>query len=125
MSSWSIEPKTGDYLQENGSPVPTESLQEPAYYRIKVRRNKWLYAPNTDYGSDFYTVKKRFQTGDVNSLSNLADRALEPMVSDGRAESVTTAYQKSSGRNDVQLQVDIIDAEGEPQSFNLPMIGGP
>lgn len=122
--SWKIDPKTGDAIMENGSPVEDDSLIYPAYYRLKVRRTQWMYAPDTEYGSDFYTVKKRFNPNEVVSLTNIAESALAPMVEDGRASSVEANFLTPAGRNDVQLSVTIIDAQGQPQTLNLPAVGG-
>ena len=124
MSSWKIDPKTGDPLIVNGSPVEDDSLIYPAYYRLKVRRTQWLYAPDTHYGADFYTVKKRFNPNDVNGLTNMAEVALQPMIDDGRASDVTATYLAPAGLNDTQLSVVITDAQGQPQTLNLPAVGG-
>jgi phage gp46-like protein len=83
-----------------------------------------MYAPDDQYGSDFYTQKKRFTSNDVNPYANMADQALQPMVDDGRASSVSTTFLAPVGRNDVELAATIVDAQGEPQTLNLPMVGG-
>lgn len=122
--SWRINPKTGDYIQVNGAPVEDTSLIYPAFYRLKVKRSQWLYAPDARYGSDLHTVKKRFNPNDVNPLTDLCVRALAPMVDDGRALSTETTFLAPIGRNDVQMQTVITDAQGTPQTLNLPAIGG-
>lgn len=122
--SWQVNPKTGDYVMTKGAPIDDPSLIYPAYYRLKVKRTQWLYAPDNLYGSDFWTVKKRFGPGDVNPLSDIADKALQPMIDDGRADSVVSEFRASIGRNDAQISTTIVDAEGTPQSLNLPVIGG-
>lgn len=122
--SWKIDPKTGDYLMTNGAPVDDPSLIYPAYYRLKTERTKWLYAPDNLYGSDFYTVKKRFSVNDVNPLNNLAKRALQPMLTDKRAKNVSATFLTPAGRNDVELSVTIVDSQGKPQTLNLPPVGG-
>lgn len=121
--SWRIDPKTGDYLMVNGAPVDDPSLIYPAYYRLKTKRTKWLYAPDTSYGSDLYTIKKRFNPNDVNPVSNIAEVALQPMVEDGRASDVSVGYLAPAGLNDIQLSAIITDAQGQPQTLNLPSVG--
>lgn len=124
MSSWRIDPKTGDTLMVNGSPVEDDSLIYPAYYRLKIKRSQWLYAPNTSYGSDFYTVKKRFNPNDTNPLINIANVALQPMIDDGRASEINASYTTPKSLNDTQLSVEIKDAQGQPQTLKLPAVGG-
>lgn len=121
--SWVIDPKTGDYVMTNGAPVESTSLIYPAYYRLKVERTQWLYAPDVNYGSDFYTIKKRFTATDANVLTNLAERALQPMIDDGRASVIDATFLAPKSINDSELQVDITDAQGQPQVLNLPVIG--
>lgn len=121
--SWQIDPKTGDYLMTKGAPVDDSSLIYPAYYRLKVKRTQWLYAPNDQYGSDFYTIKKRFNPGDVNPLANIGAVALQPIIDDGRASDVDVTYRTSQSLNDTQLSAVITDAQGQPQTLNLPSIG--
>ena len=121
--SWQIDPKTGDYIQANGRPVEDSSLIYPAYYRIKIPRTQWMYAPDTNYGSDLYTVKKHFTAGQVNPLANMVDVALQPMIDDGRASAVDTTYLAPASLYDTQLSAVITDAQGEPQTLNLPQVG--
>lgn len=122
--SWQINPSTGDYVMTNGAPVDDTALIYPAYYRLKVQRTQWLYAPDTKYGSDFYTIKKRFNPNDVNPLANIAAVALQPMIDDGRATDVEATYLAPKSLNDTQLSVVITDAQGQPQTLNLPAVGG-
>lgn len=124
MSSWRIDPKTGDTIQVNGSPVEDDSLIYPAFYRVKIKRSQWLYAPDTNYGSDLYTVKKRFNPTELDPLQNIVDVSLQPMIDDGRASAVETDYLAPKGLNDAQLSVTITDAEGTPQTLSLPAVGG-
>lgn len=122
--SWQIDPKTGDYLMTNGAPIDDPSLIYPAYYRLKSDRTQWLYAPDDNWGSDFYTKKKRFTANDVNAFTDIADKALQPMIDDGRAKSTDTVFLQPVGRNDIELSTTIVDAKGVPQELNLPMVGG-
>ena len=121
--SWRIDPKTGDYLQVNGAPVDDPSLIYPAFYRLKIKRTQWLYAPDTKYGSYLYTIKKRFNPNDVNPVANIARVALQPIIDDGRASDASVTYLSPLGLNDIQLSAVITDAQGQPQTLNLPSIG--
>lgn len=124
MSTWQIDPSTGDYVMQNGAPVESDSLIYPAYYRLKTPRTKWLYAPDTNYGSDYWTVNKRFNPNDTNPLVNMTEVALQPMIDDGRASDVAATYTAPKGLNDTQISAVITDAQGTPQTLNLPVVGG-
>lgn len=127
MSSWTLDPTTGDYkMGANGAPIPTDDLRIPAYYRIRGHRGKWIYAPNNQWGSDLYLTRKRFASNDISGIASVINNALQPMVDDGRAISVSTDVSSSinfNSRSDVALDVDITDAQGKVQSLNLPPLG--
>ncbi len=119
MKSWDIDPATGDYMVDaSGKPKETDSLRVPAFIRLRARRLGWMYAPDANWGSDFWTVRKRHVPQDGASLENLALRALEPLVDDGRAKDVTVDAQVQS-RYGVGLQVDILDASGQNQELKF------
>lgn len=120
--SWDIDPTTGDYIMQNGAPSVTQNLSIPAYIRLKTKRTKWQYAPDSKYGSDFYLIKKRSTTNDSNILEGVAAAALQPILDDGRASDieVTTVAVALNG---VGMDVDITDAQGQDNSFTLPGLG--
>lgn len=123
MSSWKIDPANGDYLMgTNGAPQDTDDLKEPAYIRLKVKRNLWLYAPNNQYGSDFHLQKKRKSTQDASFYETLAERALQPIVDDGRAQSITVTALVST-RNGIGMQTDIVDARGKEEKIVVNSLG--
>lgn len=118
---WDIDPKTGDYKMTGGAPIQTDSLKIPAYYRLKIKRAGWLYAPADDYGSDFHTVKKRRTSDDASLIEAIAARALQPMVDDGRASTITIATTVVA-RNAVGLETEIFDARGRIETLTLPQV---
>ena len=104
---------------ENGAPKQTNSLRIPAYHRLRISRTKWLYAPDNQYGSDFYALKKRKNSSDVTTVENTAARALQPLIDDGRSSEISIEA-KVNTRHNVGLQTQITDAQGEPEELNLP-----
>lgn len=121
MSSWKIDPKNGDYVMSQGKPISTEDLGNPAYYRIKIGRKRWLYAPDDNYGSDLATLKKK--TG--NAALGMVGKALQPIVDDGRALAVDSAFsdQVPAQASNAEINVTITDANGTQHNLNLPPIG--
>jgi len=122
MSNWNIDPTTRDYVIENGAPVLTTSLTVPAFIRLRTKRTRWLYAPNKEYGSDFYLIQKNHTTQDAGGLEATAARALKPLVDDGRASQIDV-NSAVSYRNAAGLEIKILDAQGNPDNLNLNPIG--
>lgn len=118
---WEVDPKNGDYVMEGGAPKQTESLRIPAYYRMKIPRTKWMYAPNDKYGSLFWSVRKRVSTQDNSLLENMAADAIQPIVDDGRAiqAEVTTV---AVARHGVGMSAVLTDSSAKPQTLVLPQI---
>jgi phage gp46-like protein len=117
-----LNPATGDYVLSKGAPVQSDALLVPAYVRLKTRRSQWLYAPDSNYGSDFYTVKKRPTESGNQQLENIAVQALQPMIDDGRALQVT-AQVVTGNRNSAGMNIEIIDASGGAQETTFPGLG--
>lgn len=115
---WELDPSTGDYVMANGRPVPSSSLIYPAYYRIKAVRNGWMYAPNTNWGSDLNTIQKRAGTASLTMI----DQACQPMIDDGRALAVDAEYNTTitPARSNAAVNVNITEAGGEVQVLQLP-----
>lgn len=118
-----LDPQTGDYVLVGGQPQRTDSLTVPAYYRLKTKRTKWLYAPTDRFGSDFYKLKKNLSSdSDVSRVEDIAARALAPMVEDGRASSITVEVVQRE-RFGLCLSVKITAANGEEEEFLFTGIG--
>lgn len=122
MQTWLVNPATGDYIMQNGSPEETNELTMAAYFRLKVKRTQWLYAPDSKYGSDFYLIKKRASTSDPTQIENTAARALQPIADDGRAKQINIDTVAST-RNNVGLEVDIAPKAGKVQTLQIPSLG--
>lgn len=121
--SWNINPVTGDYVMDaTGKPVVNSDLKTPAYFRLSVNRTSWMYAPDANYGSDFYLLRKKQTPKDATSVEAIANRALQPMIDDGRASSVT-ATLLAQDRGSAAMGVLIIDAQGKPTVLPLETIG--
>jgi phage gp46-like protein len=119
--SWLIDPITGDYVINKGNPVRDDTLQFPAYARLKIRRGSWMYAPNSDYGSDYSTVRKRTNTTQA-LLESIGNKALQPMIDDGRASEVVFSLDQSSRNGESQI-CSIVDTDSNILSFELPSVG--
>lgn len=120
--SWKIDPSTLDYVMENGKPVIDIGLSTPAVIRLRGHRTKWLYAPDSKWGSDFYAIRQRNNQQTPKLLETTAQRALQPMLDDGRASSVTVVTTQTTRYSNL-LNTQIIDAEGNETNLTVKPIG--
>lgn len=113
-----INPQTGDYIVVNGRPVEDGTLNTPAYLRLKISRNKWMYAPDTQYGSDFYLYQSRHTASDDVGLLSVAQRALQPLVDSGRATQITIG-EMGSARSNFECSAEITQANGQTTTLTF------
>lgn len=124
--SWKINPDTGDYIMEKGAPVEDPSLNFPIYARYRIRRNTWLYAPDTEYGSDFHLIKKRHSGTIARSMITTSERALQPLLDDGRATKLEVELvPEAQGRHASGIQTKIRESESQVDRVVFtPILGG-
>jgi len=53
-----IDPTKRDYVIVNGSPVPSDRIEDKAYIAIQIPQNQWLYGTPTQ-GSLIYTLQNK------------------------------------------------------------------
>jgi phage gp46-like protein len=111
--SWLIDPATGDYdMDETGNPVLDTTLQTPIYVRLMGPRTRWLHAPDSEWGSDFWQIKNdKSLSSQPNVVAAAAQRAVQPIIDDGRAEEMDVSTL-ASGRGYRQIQIIAVDASG-------------
>lgn len=121
--TWNIDPSSGDYvIDSKGKPEVVTNLKVPAYIRLKTRRGRWLYAPDDLYGSDFHLVGRKVTAKDNNLVEAIVDRALAPMISDGRASEVEQVPQEYT-RHTASISINITDSQGEVEQLTFSPIG--
>lgn len=89
-SEFRIDPETGDYtLDADGRPRTTNDLTQAAYIRLRAHFGRWLY--DQKLGSSLYrlTTNSKARTGIGSDLVAQAQRALQPLIQDGRASSTS------------------------------------
>lgn len=115
--SWLMDPQTRDYVQDaNGMPVITRGLEMPAFFRSTIPRQGWLYAPNDLYGSDYRREKRKQGSGAASTMRGVGQRALKPLIDDGRAQSVAVTPSQLP-RTGVEIDVMLVDASGNSQQI--------
>jgi len=124
-AQWDRDPKTLDYIVQNGSPVntPPGDLLVPALIRLRCPKNKWMYNP--DLGSKLSEVKKNTMASphNVELIETLAAQALKPMVDDGRALDIAAKVVEQGRAQGIGFVAEIIGKDGQPQVLGLPSVG--
>lgn len=117
MKTWLIDPETRDYrMHANGTPVETDSLLVPAYIRLRAPRRRWMYAPDPNWGSDFWRERRRHQPADGSRHETLANQALQPLLDSGRATAVDSTADLST-RTASGLRITVTPPGAEPETL--------
>jgi phage gp46-like protein len=119
--SWLIDPTTRDYQLTKGSPIKDQSLQFPAYARLRIGRGTWLYAPDADYGNDLHLITRQSKASGA-LIENVMSRALQPLIDDGRATAVDIE-PAGNARYGEAVTCTITDAEERNLSLTLDPVG--
>lgn len=122
QGEFSRDMTSGDYaVGDDGKPLLDTSLAPALRCRLRCHRKKWLYAPDANFGSDFFTYNRRKSTTFSDALAeNIANKAIQPMVQDGRADNVTVLTE-SAQRGGVALSITLTDKQlNQPVTVTLP-----
>lgn len=109
-----INPTTGDLTGQR-----INTLANAVYIRLMTPLGSWWADPSL--GSRLHELRREKDRPRVGILAKqYAEQALQPLLDDGRAKTITiTAEQPHNGW--LILQIDIIDATGNPQVFRQPV----
>ncbi|WP_175857032.1 phage GP46 family protein [Burkholderia anthina] len=109
-----LDPTTRDYAGTS-----TSTLQTAVYIRLATPLGFYWAAP--DVGSKLYTLQREKDTPRVRGLAvQYCEQALEPLLKQGRATSITvTPMVGDPGW--LVLLITIVDAAGRTQHFKHPV----
>lgn len=109
-----LDPVLKDYVIEKGSPVPSDRVEEAAYYALKIPEGKYVYG-TTGQGSYLHTLsgKKRDRAID-QEFSALARDALKRQLIDRGLAKSQEIYNLQTTRSGSANQINI-----EPAEINL------
>lgn len=122
MAEFARDQATGDYVMGTGinagKPAIDTSLAPPTRTRLRAHRGKWMHAPDDKWGSDFYTYNRRKSTDFSDGLGeSIANKALQPMVDDGRIDNLEAATQFTQ-RGGVAVKVTLLDRQ-QQQTYDV------
>ncbi|SFH12976.1 phage GP46 family protein [Pseudomonas sp. NFACC45] len=109
-----INPTTGDLTGQR-----INTLANAVYIRLMTPLATWWADPSL--GSRLHELRREKDRPRVGILAKqYAEQALQPLLDDSRAKKITiTAEQPHNGW--LELQIDIIDATGNPHVFRQPV----
>jgi len=109
-----IDPYTGDLT---GRRITT--LANAVYLRLMVPLGSWFASPTL--GSRLHELQREKDVPRVAVLARqYAEQALQPLLDDGRAQGLqVSTRQVGDGR--LWLDIELIDASGQRQTFKHPV----
>jgi phage gp46-like protein len=103
-----INPRTRDWeMDADGFLVSTNSLAQAGYIRLTAHFGEWMH--DTTLGSTLFDLNAKAETTGESEVVRRAERALQPLIDDGRASSVTVKLLEST-RYGRAIDVTIVDA---------------
>lgn len=84
-----LDPVKKDYIIVNGSPVPSDRVEEASYYALNIPENKWLYGVGGQ-GSLIYTLQniKRTSSLEQTFAAYATDAINRQVIAAGKATNV-------------------------------------
>lgn len=121
MDAW-LNPTTADYVRAPAGGLvfdPADGLANAVYLRLMTPLGTWWAAPTV--GSRLHELRRAKAIANVELLAQeYARTALQPLVSDGRAQSVDVEVQLQAGADGgkrLALRITVIDAASRPHVF--------
>ncbi len=129
MAEFARDESTGDYVMQTGAnagkPLIDNTLGPPARTLLRAHRGQWMHAPDNKWGSDFYLYKRRKSVDFSDGLAdNIALRALQCMVDDGRADNLDATTQFTQ-RGGVAVKVTLLDRQLQQEYPVVTKVGVP
>lgn len=111
-----IEPKSKDYVVENGSPIPSDRVLEASYIALMIQQGKWLYG-EVDQGSQLYTLSNVKRTNGIEQqFASYAEDAIKRNVIIPGKGSAVQATNLATNVRATSNQVSVIPAQTELSS---------
>ena len=119
MDAW-IDPTTKDYVLLQGAAQrdPAGGLANSLYLRLTVPLGSWW--ADTTFGSRLHELRRSKDLARIAILAQqYAEQALAPILTDGRATSVSVTTQRAPGW--LYLLIEVTAASGETLNFKHPV----
>jgi hypothetical protein len=113
MQNLQLDPVKKDYVVVNGSPVPSDRVEEAAYYALAIQQGRWLYA-TIDQGSQLYTLQnvKRNSHIDQQFATYSQDAIKRNVIAPGKGSASQVANIATS-RTGTSNKIEVIPATSQ------------
>lgn len=110
-----LDPKKRDYVVVNGSPVPTNRVEEKTYIALTIPQGKWIYGANGQ-GSLLWTLRqKRVPSTDQNFASYSQDAIQRQLIDTGDATQADISNLESTSTGTLN-EIKVTPTPSEPVS---------
>lgn len=108
-----LDPVKKDYVVENGSPVPSDRVEEACYYALTIPEGNWLYGVSGQ-GSLLYTLEQKKRANDVELkfATYSTDAIKRQVVATGKASDVAVRNLAVSPTG-TSNQIEVIPAQSQ------------
>lgn len=102
-----IDPTKKDYVVVNGSPVPSDRVEEACYIALTIPQGKWLHGV-AGQGSLLYTLQNKKRTANIEQLfSSYARDAINSQVVETGKASAVAVKNIDSSREGTSNQIEV------------------
>lgn len=103
-----MDPVKRDYVSKNGSPVPSDRIEDRSYFALAIPRLNWLYG-DEHTGSDLWLLPnaKRVPENDKLFAARAAQALTDQVINRGDATEVQVsnlATSRSGTSNQISIQ---------------------
>lgn len=108
-----LDPVKKDYVLENGSPIPSDRVEEASYFALSIPQGKWLYGA-VGQGSQIYTLQNAKRTAFVDQqFATYAQDAIKRNVIQSGKASAVQVKNLATSRTGTSNQIEVIPAQSQ------------
>ncbi len=106
-----LDPTAQDYVLVNGSPVPSDRMEEATYYALQIPQGKGLYQ-TVNQGSQLYTLENIRRNSAVDQqFATLAQDAIKRNVIEPGKGVASQVENITYSRTGTSNQIEVIPAQ--------------
>ncbi len=108
-----LDPVARDYVLKNGSPIPSDRVEEASYIALTIQQGQWLYGL-TSQGSQLYTLQNQKRNATIEQLfATYSEDAIARNVIVPGKGTATQAQNLTTSRTGSSNQVEVIPAASQ------------
>ncbi len=109
-----MDPVKRDYVMRDGSPIPSDRVEEACYFPLTIQRGKWLYGA-IGQGSLLFTLANQKRSGSIEQqYAGYAQDAIKTQVISVGKASASEVQNIAASRTGTSNQIEVI-----PQTTQL------